>query len=166
MSSAALAVGDKLPAGTFKYHNDEGQLKEMTTEQLCKGKKVVLLGVPGAFTPTCSTKHLPGFVEKADEIKVKGVNTIACVSVNDAFVMQAWSKSLGAGNKILLLADANASFTQALGLELDLSDKGGLGIRSRRYSMLVEDQIVKVLNVEEGGAFMVSGADDIITALA
>lgn len=160
----AVAVGDKIPASSFKYFDNEGNMKEISTDQLLKGKKVVLFAVPGAFTPTCSTKHLPGFVEKADEIKSKGVDTIACVSVNDAFVMDAWGKSVGTGDKVMLLADGNAAFTKAIGVELDLVDKG-LGLRSRRYAMLVDDGVVKALNLEEGGAFTVSGADSILEAL-
>ncbi|KAG1668387.1 hypothetical protein FOA52_004897 [Chlamydomonas sp. UWO 241] len=175
---ARVAVGDKLPATTFKYFNSEGNMKwvgeedkrrngisqEITTEQLCKGKKVVLFAVPGAFTPTCSMKHLPGFIERAEEIKAKGVDAIACVSVNDAFVMDAWGKGLSTGDKVMMLADGNAQFTKALGVDLDLNDKG-LGIRSRRYAMLVEDSIVKILNLEEGGAFTISSADTILEAL-
>lgn len=161
----AVAIGDKLPSATFKFFNSEGNMKEITTEQLCKGKKVVLFAVPGAYTPTCSSKHVPGFISAADEIKGKGVDHIACVSVNDAFVMDAWGKGLGAGDKVMMLADGNAQFTKALGTDLDLNDKG-LGIRSRRFAMLVEDQVVKVLNLEEGGAFTVSSADAILEALA
>lgn len=153
-----------LNARTCRYFNSEGNMKEITTEQICKGKKVVLFAVPGAFTPTCSLKHLPGFIEKGDEVKAKGVDTIACVSVNDAFVMDAWGKSVGAGDKVMMLADGNAAFTKAMGVDLDLTDKG-LGIRSRRYAMLVEDQVVKVLNLEEGGAFTVSSAEAILEAL-
>ncbi|KAI8474352.1 MAG: peroxiredoxin, type II [Monoraphidium minutum] len=161
---AAVAVGDKLPDAKFRFFDGEGNMKEVTTDQLCKGKKVVLFAVPGAFTPTCSMKHLPGFIEKAEEIKAKGVSSIACISVNDAFVMDAWGKSVGAGDKVTMLADGNGQFAKALGVELDLGDKG-LGLRSRRYAMLVEDQVVKVLNLEEGGAFTVSGADTILEAL-
>lgn len=124
----------------------------------------MLFAVPGAFTPTCSQKHLPGFIEKAEELKSKGVDTIACVSVNDPFVMKAWGESVGAGDKVLLLADGSGKFTKALGVELDLTDKG-LGIRSRRYSLLAEDGKVKQLNLEEGGAFTVSGADEILKVL-
>ena len=125
---------------------------------------MVLFAVPGAFTPTCSQKHLPGFIEKADELKSKGVDTIACVSVNDAFVMRAWGESVGAGDKVLLLADGSGKFTKALGVELDLSDKG-LGVRSRRYSLLAEDGVVKQVNLEEGGAFTVSGPEEILKVL-
>eukprot|EP00878_Enallax_costatus_P010311 GHUV01010761.1.p1 GENE.GHUV01010761.1~~GHUV01010761.1.p1 ORF type:complete len:194 (+),score=59.37 GHUV01010761.1:147-728(+) len=160
----AVAVGEKLPEAKFRYFDSEGNMKELTTEQLCKGKKVVMFAVPGAFTPTCSMKHLPGFIEKAEEIKAKGVDTLACISVNDAFVMDAWGKSVGVGDKVLMLADGNGQFSKALGVELDLMDKG-LGVRSRRYALLADDQVVKVLNLEEGGAFTVSSADTIMEAL-
>ncbi|KAJ6360579.1 hypothetical protein OIU77_004574 [Salix suchowensis] len=120
-----------------------------------------------AFTPTCSQKHLPGFVEKSAELKSKGVDTIACISVNDAFVMRAWKENLGIGDDgVLLLSDGNGDFTKAIGCELDLSDKPiGLGVRSRRYALLAEDGVVKVLNLEEGGAFTSSGAEDMLKAL-
>jgi peroxiredoxin len=155
----------QLPADLkFNFFDAEGNMQEITVGNLTKGKKVVLFAVPGAFTPTCSLKHLPGFIEKADELKGKGVDTIACVSVNDAFVMDAWGKSVGADGKILMLADGSAVFAKAIGAELDLNDKG-LGVRSRRYAMLVDDGAVKVLNLEEGGAFTVSSADDILSAL-
>eukprot|EP00890_Picochlorum_soloecismus_P005476 jgi/Picsp_1/592/NSC_00589-R1_protein len=164
-SVSALAVGDKLPTDvTLNYFDGEGNMQEITVGDLTKGKKVVLFAVPGAFTPTCSLKHLPGFIENADELKSKGVDTIACVSVNDAFVMDAWGKAVGADGKVLMLADGSAVFAKAIGTELDLNDKG-LGMRSRRYAMLVDDSVVKVLNLEEGGAFTVSSADDILGAL-
>lgn len=163
-ATAAIAVGDKLPDAKFKYFDADGNMKEIGSDELFKGKKVVLFAVPGAFTPTCSSKHLPGFVEKAEEIKSKGVDTLACVSVNDAFVMDAWGKTVGAGDKIMMLADGNAQFTKAIGVELDLADKG-LGLRSRRYALLADDGVVKVLNLEEGGAFTVSSADTILEAL-
>ena len=125
-----------------------------------------MFAVPGAFTPTCSLKHVPGFVEKAGELRAKGVDTIACVSVNDAFVMKAWKENLKIGDEVLLLSDGNGEFTRALGVELDLRDKPvGLGVRSRRYSLLAEDGVVKLLNLEEGGAFTISSADDILNAL-
>lgn len=129
-----------------------------------QGKKLVLFAVPGAFTPTCSQKHLPGFIEKADELKSKGVDTIACVSVNDPFVMRAWGESVNAEDKVMLLADGSGLYTEALGVTLDLTDKG-LGKRSRRYALLADDGVVKVLNLEEGGAFTVSSAEDILKAL-
>ena len=139
-------------------------MQEVALDTLTKGKKVVLFAVPGAFTPTCSLKHLPGFISRADDLRAKGVDTIACISVNDPFVMDAWAKSVDAGDKVLMLADGSALFTKAVCAELDLTDKG-LGIRSRRYAALVEDGVVKVLNLEEGGAFTVSSADDILAKL-
>eukprot|EP00887_Chlorella_sp_A99_P005653 scaffold1.g5653.t1 len=161
----ALAVGDKLPTDLkFNYFDAEGNMQEVTVGSLTKGKKVVLFAVPGAFTPTCSLKHLPGFIEKADELRAKGVDTIGCVAVNDAFVMDAWGKSVGAEGKVLMLADGSALFAKAIGAELDLTDKG-LGLRSRRYAMLVDDGVVKTLNLEEGGAFTVSSAEDILANL-
>jgi peroxiredoxin len=163
--AGSLSVGDKLPESvSLNYFDGEGNMQEIRVGDLTKGKKVVLFAVPGAFTPTCSLKHLPGFIESADDLKAKGVDTIACVSVNDAFVMDAWGKSVGADGKVLMLADGSAVFAKAIGAELDLNDKG-LGMRSRRYAMLVDDGVVKVLNMEEGGAFTVSSAEDILSAL-
>ncbi|XP_078434336.1 thioredoxin superfamily protein [Wolffia australiana] len=165
-AAATIAVGDKLPDATLSYLDAEGELQTVSVADLAKGKKVVLFAVPGAFTPTCSQKHLPGFVEKAGELRGKGVDTIACVSVNDAFVMKAWKENLNIGDQVLLLSDGNLQLTRALGVELDLSDKPiGLGVRSRRFSLLAVDGVVTVLNLEEGGAFTVSGADDILQAL-
>uniref|UniRef100_A0A061SAW2 Glutaredoxin-dependent peroxiredoxin n=1 Tax=Tetraselmis sp. GSL018 TaxID=582737 RepID=A0A061SAW2_9CHLO len=164
LSVNALAVGDKLPDCKLTYFNTEGQMEEISTGDLTAGKKVVLFAVPGAFTPTCSVKHLPGFIEKSDDLKSKGIDTIACVAVNDAFVMDAWGKSVGADGKVLMLADGSAVFTKALGVELDLQDKG-LGVRSRRYAMLLDDGVIKALNLEEGGAFTISSAEDILSAL-
>ena len=129
-----------------------------------QGKKVVIFAVPGAFTPTCSQKHLPGFIENADALKGKGVDTIACVSVNDPFVMRAWGENVGSGEKVLMLADGSGIWTAALGASLDLTDKG-LGVRSTRYSLLADDGVVKVLHLEEGGAFNVSSAEDILKDL-
>eukprot|EP00210_Caulerpa_lentillifera_P009135 g8709.t1 len=163
-TTATIAVGDKLPDGKFNYFDAEGNMKDISVEELCAGKKVVLFAVPGAFTPTCSLKHLPGFIEKSDELKAAGVDTIACIAVNDAFVMDAWGKSIGAADKILMLADGSALFTQALGVQLDLTDKG-LGLRSRRYAMVVDDMNVKVLKLEEGGAFTLSSAEDILSEI-
>ena len=125
---------------------------------------MVFFAVPGAFTPTCSQKHLPAFIERADELKAKGVDLIACVSVNDPFVMRAWGEQVGCGEKVLMLADGSGIFTKALGVSLDLTDKG-LGIRSRRYALLAEDGVVKALKLEEGGAFTISGPDEILKAL-
>ena len=148
----------------LSYFDAENTMQEISVDELTRGKRVVLFAVPGAFTPTCSLKHLPGFIEKSDELRAKGVDAIACVSVNDPFVMDAWGRSVDAGDKVLLLADGSALFTKAIGAELDLTDKG-LGIRSRRYAALVEDGTVKLLNLEEGGAFTVSSADEILAAL-
>ena len=159
----AIKEGDKIPSGTVTMMTGEGP-KPVSTDDLFKGKKVVVFAVPGAFTPTCSAKHLPGFVEKAAEIKAKGVNTIACVAVNDAFVMDAWGKSQNTAGKVDMLADGSSKFTDALGLGMDLTDRG-LGKRSRRYSMIVDDGVVKKLNLEEGGAFQVSDAQTILKQL-
>lgn len=165
-AATTISVGDQLPDATLSYFGSDGELQTVTVSDLTKGKKAILFAVPGAFTPTCSQKHLPGFVEKAGELRAKGVDTIACISVNDAFVMRAWKKDLNIGDEVLLLSDGNGEFTQALGVELDLSDKPvGLGIRSRRYALLAEDGVVKVLNLEEGGAFTFSGAEDLLKVL-
>lgn len=166
-AAAAIAVGDRLPDATLSYFDSpDGELKTVTVRELTAGKKVVLFAVPGAFTPTCTQKHLPGFVAKAGELRAKGIDTVACVSVNDAFVMRAWKESLGVGDEVLLLSDGNGELTRAMGVELDLSDKPvGLGVRSRRYALLAEDGVVKVLNLEEGGAFTNSSAEDMLKAL-
>jgi peroxiredoxin len=158
-----IKVGDKIPSATLTTMTAEGP-KPITTDDLFKGKKVVLFAVPGAFTPTCSQKHLPGFVENADQLKAKGVNTIACVAVNDPFVMGAWGKDQKVGDKVQMLADGSGKFADALGLGLDLTERG-LGKRSRRYSMLVEDGVVKKLNLEEGGGFEVSDAGTMLKQL-
>ncbi|XP_057498699.1 peroxiredoxin-2E-1, chloroplastic-like [Actinidia eriantha] len=164
--TATISVGDKLPESTFSYFDTDDELQTTTVSDLTVAKKSIIFAVPGAFTPTCTQKHLPGFVEKAAELKSKGVDAIACVSVNDAFVMKAWKKELGIGDEVMLLSDGNGTFTKAIGCELDLSDKPvGLGVRSRRYAMLVDDGVVKVLNLEEGGAFTFSGAEDMLKAL-
>ena len=158
-----IKVGDRIPSVTLQQKTADG-IQPVSTDQLFKGKKVVMFAVPGAFTPTCSMKHLPGFVANADALKKKGVDTIACVSVNDAFVMDAWGKDQKVGDKVAMLADGSAKFAEALGLGLDLTDKG-LGKRSQRYAMVVEDGVVKKLNVEEGGKFEVSNAETILGAL-
>ena len=152
-----INVGDKVPEATFTTFGPDGP-KPVTTAELFAGKTVGLFAVPGAFTPTCSAKHLPSFKEKAAELKAKGVDTIACVSVNDVFVMKAWGKDQGVGDDILMLADGNGDFTRKVGLEMDGS-KFGMGSRSQRYSMIVDDGKVTKLNVEEGGEFRVSSAD-------
>jgi len=142
-----ISVGDRLPEATFTTMSAEGP-KPMTTAEVFGGKKVALFAVPGAFTPTCSRQHLPGYVQKYDELKSKGFDTVACTAVNDVFVLTAWAKASGAEGKILMLADGSADFAKKVGLDADLTARG-LGVRSRRYSMIVEDGVVRSLNVEE-----------------
>ena len=159
-----IDVGDKMPSVTLKQLTPEG-VKEVTTDEIFGGKKVVFFAVPGAFTPACSQRHLPGFVERATDIKGKGIDEIACVAVNDAFVMGAWGREQKAEGKVRMLADGSGDFVRALGLELDLS-KGGLGIRSQRYSMLVNNGVVKSLNIEkQPGQVDVSGAEAMLRSL-
>ena len=158
-----IKVGDKLPAATFSAGTAEGP-RPMSTDDIFAGKKVALFAVPGAFTPTCSAKHLPGFKDHVADFQAKGVDTIACVSVNDAFVMKAWGESQSVLGDILMLGDGNGDFTKALGLEMDAS-KFGMGVRSQRYSMIVEDGVVKELNVEAPGEFKVSAADYMLAQL-
>jgi peroxiredoxin len=158
-----IAVGQKIPSASLRQMTSEGP-KEITTDELFKGKKVALFGLPGAFTPTCSAKHLPGYVDKSGDLTKKGVDRIACISVNDAFVMDAWGKSQNVGDKVMMLADGNADFVKALGLDNDFS-KNGMGTRSKRFSMLVEDGVVKQLNVEPQGAFEISSADHMLKGL-
>jgi len=143
---------------------DKDGMQTLSTDDIFKGKKVVLFALPGAFTPTCSAKHLPGFVNNAAAIKGKGVDTIACLSVNDAFVMDAWGKSQNAGENVLMLADGNADFSKAVGLTMDGTGYG-MGIRASRYAMVVDNGVVKALNVEAPGAFEVSSAEAIMKAL-
>ena len=151
-----ISVGDRIPTSTITKVTDGGP-DQVSSDEFFKGRKIALIAVPGAFTPTCSARHLPGFVEKADEIKAKGVDEIAFTSVNDAFVMGAWGKASDAG-AITMLADGNGDFAKAVGLTMDGSAYG-MGERSQRYSMIVEDGVVTQLNVEEPGAFNVSSAD-------
>lgn len=157
-----IQTGDKIPASTLKTMGEEGPT-DITTDEIFSGKKVVLIAVPGAFTPGCSQTHLPGYVANADKIKNAGVDTIACVAVNDAFVMDAWGKAQNA-EEILMLADGNGDFTEALGLELDGSGFG-MGRRSQRYAMIVDDGTVTQLNVEPGGGIDVSSAESIMQQL-
>jgi peroxiredoxin len=160
----AIKVGDKIPEGKFRVMTAEGAGWK-STDDVFKGKKVVLFAVPGAFTPTCHKNHLPGFVKNADAIKTKGVDTIAVTSVNDVFVMTEWQKASDADGKIEFLADGNADFAKALDLTMDGS-AGGLGLRSQRYSMLVEDGVVKSVNIEDGpGKAEISGADAMLKQL-
>ena len=158
-----IKVGDKIPQAKLKQMTPEG-MKDVDSVEFFKGKKVVLFAVPGAFTPTCSAKHLPGFVEKAGQIRAKGVDAIACLAVNDAFVMSAWGKDQKAEGKVQMLADGNGDFTRAVGLEMDGSGYG-LGKRSQRYAMVVDNGVVKTLNVEKPGTFEVSSADAVLKAL-
>jgi len=159
----AIKVGDRIPDVTLTTMTAEGP-KPVKTSELFAGRKVALFSVPGAFTPTCSAKHLPGFVEKAGDLKSKGVSEIVCLAVNDAFVMGAWGKSQQADGKVTMVADGNAQFTKALGLELDASGFG-MGTRGQRFSMIVDDGKVTHLNVEAPGAFEVSSADYMVNQL-
>jgi glutaredoxin/glutathione-dependent peroxiredoxin len=157
-----IQAGDKFPSVTLKRLTSNG-MQEVSTDELFGGRKAVLFAVPGAFTPTCSAKHLPGFVERADEFKAKGYD-IVCMAVNDPFVMEAWGKSADVGDKIVMLPDGNGTLTKALGLEMDASAYS-LGQRSKRFAMVIEDGVVKTLNVEAPGAFEVSSADAILKAI-
>jgi peroxiredoxin len=159
----AIKVGDKLPTVSLKYMNKDG-MQTATTDDLFKGKKAVLFGLPGAFTPTCSAKHLPGFVTNAEELKKKGVEVIACLSVNDAFVMDAWGKAQNAGDKVMMLADGNGDFAKATGLTMDGTGYG-MGLRTSRWAMVLDDGKVKTLNIEAPGAFEVSSAESVMKAL-
>jgi glutaredoxin/glutathione-dependent peroxiredoxin len=158
-----IKAGDRLPHAEFITMTADGQQK-ISTDVVFSGRKVVLFAVPGAFTPTCSMNHLPGFLKEAQAIKAKGVDTIACTSVNDAHVMNAWAKHSGADGKVLMLADGNGAFAKALGLNVDLN-QAGMGERSRRYSMIVEDGVVKAVNVEDKPGVNVSGAETILQQL-
>ena len=158
-----IKVGDSLPHAKLTAATPDGP-KEVTTDDVFAGKKVVLFAVPGAFTPTCSAKHLPGYLQNIDALKDKGVDTVACLAVNDPFVMGAWAKDQDVGDRILMLADGSAAFTKSLGLELDLIARG-LGIRSQRFAMVVEDGKVTSLNVEPPGGFEVSKAETVLGAL-
>ena len=152
-----VQIGDRIPSANLTRATDDGP-RPVTTDEIFAGKTVAIFAVPGAFTPTCSARHLPGFKDHAAEFKAKGVDTIACVSVNDLFVMKAWGKDQGITDEVLLLADGNGDFTRAVGLDFDGS-KFGMGSRSQRYSLIAKDGVVTSLNVEEGGEFKVSSAD-------
>ena len=158
-----IKVGDKVPAAPLKHKTADG-IDDLGTSELFSGKKVVLFAVPGAFTPTCSAKHLPGFVAKHGDLAAKGVDTVACLSVNDAFVMDAWGKDQNAGDKVMMLADGNATFTKEMGLEMDGSGFG-MGTRSQRYAMIVDDGVVTELMVEQPGQFDVSSAESVLSKL-
>jgi peroxiredoxin len=158
-----IKVGERIPAATLKQMTKDGPAN-ITTEQLFKGKTVVLFSVPGAFTPTCHAKHLPGYVRDVGKLKSKGVDTIACLAVNDVFVMDAWGKASNAGENILMLADGNGDFTKSLGLELDASGFG-MGIRGKRFALIAKDGVVTHLNVEAAGEFKVSAAEFVLAQL-
>ena len=162
-----IKVGDRLPAGTLSEYIEVATEacpigpNQFQIDALTKGKKVVLFGLPGAFTPTCSAKHVPGYVAHFGELKAKGVDEIICMSVNDAFVMGAWAKDQKVGDKVHMLADGSADFTKALGLEFDLTGRG-MGVRCQRFSMLVDDGVVKVLNIEAPGKYEVSDGETML----
>lgn len=158
-----IAAGDKIPDATLAHMTADG-IESITTQELCQGKKVVLFSVPGAFTPTCSAKHLPGFVEHHDAFKSKGVDTVACMAVNDVFVMDAWGKSASVPDGLLMLADGNGEFARALGLELDASGFG-MGQRGQRFALVIDDGTVTHCNVEAPGEFKVSAAEHVLNQL-
>jgi peroxiredoxin len=158
-----IKIGDRLPSVKLKHLGADG-MKDVATDELFAGKKAVLFAVPGAFTPTCSAKHVPSFVGHYDALKAKGVELVACVSVNDAFVMAAWGKDQHADGKVMMLADGNGELTKAIGLSGDMSAYG-LGLRSQRYAMVLDDGVVTVLNVEQPGSYEVSSAEAVLQAL-
>lgn len=158
-----IQVGEKVPSGSFGVMTDSGP-GSISTDDLFSGKKVVLFAVPGAFTPTCSNAHLPGFVKDADALLAKGVDTIACMSVNDVFVMDAWGKDQKTGDKVMMLADGNGEYTKALGLEMDASGFG-MGTRSRRFAIVVDDGVATHVAAEDGGKLEVSSAEAVLAEL-
>ena len=158
-----IQVGDTIPSATLNIMTADGP-SAITTDDIFKGKTVALFGLPGAFTPTCSAQHLPGFVANADALKAKGVDSIVCLAVNDVFVMGAWGKDQNVGDKVTLVADGSAAFTKAAGLELDLTEKG-LGLRCQRFSMVVDDGVVKSLTIDPAGTFEATSAEKILEQL-
>lgn len=158
-----IKIGDKLPNGTLYEMSEDGP-KPVAVADLVKGKRVVFFGLPGAYTPTCSALHVPGYLAQADQLKAKGIDEIVCLSVNDAFVMGAWGKDQKAGGKVRMLGDGSAVFTKTIGLELDLTERG-MGMRCQRFSMLVDDGVVKSLNIEAPGKFEVSDAQSMLNSL-
>ena len=159
----SIKAGERMPEGKFKVMSDKGP-QDLTTKELFDGKRVVLFSVPGAFTPTCDAKHLPGYLQLADKLRAKGVDTIACMAVNDVFVMNAWGKSSGVGEKVMMLADGNGDYARALGLELD-GRKFGMGARGQRFAILVRDGVASRVDVEEPGQFKVSSAEAMLAHL-
>src|SRR6202049_4895487 len=159
----AIKAGERMPAGKLKRMTKEGP-KDLSTDELFKGKLVVLFSVPGAFTPTCDAKHLPGFVQLADQIRAKGVDTLACMAVNDVFVMNAWGKASGVAGKVLMLADGNGDYSREVGLELD-GREFGLGMRGQRFPIVVVDGVARQVNIEAPREFKVSAAEHILTQL-
>ena len=159
----AIEIGDKLPEGTLTVATSDGP-QARTTDEIFAGKKVVLFAVPGAFTPLCSARHLPGYIQSAKEIKARGVDTIVCLAVNDAFVMGAWGEAQNAGEQVLMAADGSAEFTKALGLDFD-AGKFGMGVRAQRFAAIIDDGVVTTLNVEAPMKFAVSDAETILAAL-
>jgi glutaredoxin/glutathione-dependent peroxiredoxin len=158
-----IKAGERLPQGTLKTMTPQGP-KDISTDELFKGKKVVLFSVPGAFTPTCDAKHLPGFLHRAGELKAKGIDTIACMAVNDVFVMNAWGKASGVGDQVLMLADGNGEYAKALGLTMDAS-RFGMGTRGQRFAMVVDNGIARQIYVEGPGEFKVSAAEHVLANL-
>lgn len=158
-----IGVGDKIPAATLYHMTGDGPAA-ISTDDIFNGKTVAIFGVPGAFTPTCSAKHLPGFIEKAADLKAKGVDQIVCLSVNDAFVMGAWAKDQGADDSVLLVGDGSAEFTKAAGLELDLNARG-LGLRCQRFAMIVDDGTVKSIEIDAAGTFEKTSAESVLAGL-
>lgn len=158
-----ISVGDRIPSINLTRMTDEGP-QAVSTDDFFAGRKVVLFAVPGAYTPTCSAQHLPGFTASADALRAKGVDTVACLATNDVFVMDAWGKDQGTAGKVEMLADGSGEFTKAMGLEFDLSARG-LGVRSQRYALVAEDGVVTTLNVDEGGGLDTSSAESILAAL-
>src|SRR5579862_8918002 len=158
-----IKAGDRMPEGKLKTMTESGP-KDITTAELFNGKKVVLFSVPGAFTPTCDAKHLPGFIQQAEALRAKGIDTVACMAVNDVFVMNAWGKASSSGDKVMMLADGNGDYAKALGLELD-ARKFGMGTRGQRFALIIDNGVLKSINVEEPGQFKVSAADHILSQL-
>lgn len=158
-----ISAGEKMPSGTFGVMTESGP-GSLSSDELFAGKKVVLVSVPGAFTPTCSLNHLPGFIDQAEQLTAKGVDTVACMAVNDVFVMDAWGKDRGVGEKVVMLADGNGEYSRALGLELDASGFG-MGMRGQRFAIVVDDGVATHVAIEDPGQFEVSKAEAILAAL-